>query len=92
MAASEILAVGTTAANSADVPLAAGAELSVCLKDAAGPTIGPRALVHILRKDDAGQYFRIAQLSTSAPGIVIQGEGTYRFSRVAGTSCGVFSG
>lgn len=92
MAIAEILSVGTTAANSGDVVVAAGAPLTVCLKDAAGPRVGAGALVHILLKDDAGQYFRVGQLSTERSAAVIDGAGTYRFSRIAGTSCGVFQG
>lgn len=89
--ATEILAVGTSAANSSDVVVATGNQLTVCLKDAAGPVVGGGAVVHILAKDDAGQYFRVDTLATSKPALVITGAGTYRFSRLAGTSCGVFS-
>lgn len=92
----QILAVGTTAADSSDVVVSDGSSLTVCLKDAAGPIAGSGAaagaLVHILLKDDAGQYFRVEQLSTSRPALVIRAAGTYRFSRIAGVSCGVFSG
>jgi hypothetical protein len=91
MAITQILAVNTTAADSADV-VVAGTPLTVSLKDAAGPRIAANALVHISIKDDAGQYFRVGQLNTDKPVAVIDGPGTYRFSRVAGTSCGVFSG
>jgi len=90
--ATEILAVGTTAANSADVTIAAGATLTVCLKDAAGAVIGNAAKVEIQLKDDAGEYFTVATLTGGRPSIVIVGAGTYRFSRHAGISCGVFSG
>ncbi|MEP6827933.1 MAG: hypothetical protein ABJA10_07645 [Aestuariivirga sp.] len=95
----QILAVGTTAADSADVVVAAGTPLTVALKDAAGPVVGVSndlsapALVQMKLKDDAGQYFLIDTLnSKSRPAIVIFGPGTYQFSRIAGTSCGVFSG
>jgi hypothetical protein len=91
MAAAELLAVGTTTANSSDVVVAAGAQLSVCLKDAAGPAVLGGALVHISLKDDAGQYFRIGVLRSADPAVILAGAGTYRFSRVAGVSCGVFS-
>lgn len=90
--ATQILAAGTTAANSADVVVAAGTPLTVCLKDAAGPAVEPGAMVNILLKDDAGQYFRVAHLDRGRPALIIDGAGTYRFSRVAGVSCGVFSG
>jgi hypothetical protein len=90
----QILAVGDTAADSADVVIAAGASLTVALKDAAGPRVAegdPGAMVHISLKDDAGQYFRVDQLTGERPALVLAAAGTYRFSRVAGVSCGVFS-
>lgn len=87
----QILAAGTTAADSADVVVAAGTPLTVCLKDAAGPYISSQARVEIKVKDDAGQYFYVDVLSGGKPALVISGPGTYRFSRIAGASCGVFS-
>lgn len=91
MAAANIITTGTTAVDSADVVVTT-TPLTVCLKDAAGPVIAGGALVYILLKDDTGQYFQFAQLDRSQPALVLSGAGTYRFSRVAGTSCGVFSG
>jgi len=89
--ATEILAVGTTASNSSDVVVQDGESLTVCLKDVAGPNVAGGALVHVLLKDDAGQYFRIDALASGKIALVIVAPGTYRFSRVAGVSCGVFS-
>ncbi|MEY9466302.1 hypothetical protein ABH973_006715 [Bradyrhizobium ottawaense] len=88
----QILATNTTAADSADVVVAAGTPLTVCLKDAAGALVGAGARVDILLKDDAGQYFLVDSLSSQKLAVVITGPGTYRFSRPAGVSCGVFSG
>lgn len=88
----EILAIGTSAANSSDVVVAAGASLTVCLKDAAGPDLGRSVQVDILLKDDAGQYFPVDSLNIKRPALMLVAAGTYRFSRVAGDSCGVFSG
>ena len=90
--ATQILAVGTTAADSTDVVVSAGSTLAVCLKDAAGSTVDNAARVEIQLKDDAGQYFTVATLTGGRPALVIAGAGTYRFSRFAGASCGVFSG
>lgn len=90
--ATEILAVGTTAVDSADVVVAAGTPLTVGLKDAAGPDISDTAIVYISLKDDAGQYFRVDALTPAKPALIIYGAGTYRFSRLAGVACGVFSG
>lgn len=89
--ATEVLAIGTTAANSSDVTVAVGAPLTVCLKDAAGATVAAGARVDILLKDDAGQYFLVAGLTSGRPALVLDGAGVYRFTRVVGTSCGVFS-
>ncbi len=88
----QILAAGTTATDSSDVVVAAGTPLTVALKDAAGPLVGTGARVEIKIKDDAGQYFYVDTLSDRRPSLVIYGPGTYRFSRIAGVSCGVFSG
>jgi hypothetical protein len=90
MAASELLAIGSTAAASGDVTVASGDQLTVCLKDAAGPNVGA-VRVDLQLKDDAGQYFTVTTLTSAKPAMVIVGAGVYRFSRVAGT-CGVFSG
>lgn len=87
----QILAVNTTAADSADVVVAANEELTVALKDAAGPTIDQNAIVDVKLKDDAGLYFRVTTLEHDKPALVITA-GTWRFSRRAGGSCGVFSG
>jgi hypothetical protein len=92
MAAAEILAINTTAANSTDQTVAAGDQLTVCLKDAAGPAVGSGARVDILLKDDSGQYFAVGSLTGGKPAVVITGAGVYRFTRFAGVSCGVFSG
>ena len=89
--ATTILSVGTTAANSADVVVEAGTPLTVALKTAAGPNIATSAQVDILLKDDAGQYFRVDSLTGAKRAVVINGAGTYRFSRKAGEACGVFS-
>lgn len=89
----EILATASTAANSADVVVSAGTPLTVCLKDAAGPDVTQYAAVDILLKGDNGEYFKVDSLSAKdKPALMIVAPGTYRFSRIAGVSCGVFSG
>lgn len=90
---SEILAVGTTAANSTDQVVSAGTPLTVCLKDSAGPSSGNNAEVEILLKADNAEYFKVASLTSREPALMIVAPGTYRFSRIAGRdACGVFSG
>jgi len=88
----QILAIGTTNASSTDVVVAAGTPLTVCLKDGAGPIVDGGARVQIQLKADSGEYFTVDTLSQAKPAVMIQAPGTYRFSRKAGTSCGVFSG
>lgn len=91
MAAAEILAIGTTALDSSDVTIDAGATLTVCLKDAAGPSVPNGAKVEIKIKGDNSEYYTIATLTGGRPALVITGAGIYRFSRPVGVSCGVFS-
>lgn len=91
MAAANVLTVGDTAADSSDQTVAAGTPVLYCLKDASGPTVPAGARVNVLVKDDAGEYFSYAALTKSSPNLLIEAPGTYRFSRPAGISCGVFS-
>jgi hypothetical protein len=89
--ATEVLAIGTGATSSADVTLASGAQMTVALKDVAGPEVfGGRVKVQL--KADNNEYFDVDELT--APGrhaLVIIGAGTYRFTRILESpSCGVF--
>lgn len=92
----EILAVGTTFLESDDVPVDAGDELVVCLKDATGNLVASTARVNVLIKDDDGAYFLVGSLVGGDPdkmSAVLAGGATYRFTRPAGVgSCGLFSG
>lgn len=87
----QILAIGSGAADSTDQVVSAGTPLTVCLNDTDGPSVGDRAFVDILLKDGSGQYFLIDTLTALQPALMIVAAGTYRFSRRAGVSCGVFS-
>jgi hypothetical protein len=87
----QILTVGTGAADSSDVVVADGAELTVALNDAAGPSAaGDGGTVYVKLKDPAGQYFTVDVLGAEKPALVI-GSGTWRFTRFGSASCGVFS-
>lgn len=88
----ELLAIGTNEFSSADQVVAAGGTLTVALKDAAGPEVDGSPIVLIQLKDNAGQYFTVDTLSWQKRAVVIVAPGTYRFTRQAGSSCGVFSG
>jgi len=85
--ATEILPTADTAANSADLVVEAGIPVTVALKGVGGRA----AFVLILLKDDAGVYHQMAELSVDHRATVITAPGTYRFTRVAGDACGVFS-
>lgn len=90
---SEILAIGTGAANSADQVVTAGTPVTFCLKDAAGPGLGQNVQVDILLKGDNGEYFQVDSLDARKKAVMVVAAGTYRFSRTAASdSCGVFSG
>jgi hypothetical protein len=85
--ATELLAVGSTAANSADLVVASGSTVTVGMK---GATSG-EARVRVQLKDDAGAYIDVSELTPFRPATAITAPGTYRFARVAGATCGVFS-
>lgn len=87
MAAANLIANGTTAATSSDIVLADGASILISLKAAADG-----AEVHIELKDDAGNYNSVGRILASDPAKKVEGPGTYRARRIAGASCGVFSG
>lgn len=89
--ATNILTVGDTAENSSDVVVVAGTPLTACLKYTGAQT-DDGAIVDILLKDDAGAYWPIGKLTAYSPSTIITGPGSYRFSRRAGASCGVFGG
>lgn len=81
--ATNILSTASTAADSADQTFTA--ETLVSLK---GVAHGARVVVHL--KDDGAGYNVVAELThMKASGVLPAG--TYRFTRVAGAACGVFS-
>jgi hypothetical protein len=93
MAIAQVLAVGVTAADSADVVVAANTTLSVALKNTSGAAPGVDARILVKRKDDAGAYNVVDELHANRRQASF-GEGTYRFSRLAAAngSCGLISG
>lgn len=84
--ATQLLAAGTTAADSADVTVVAGTPITVALKAAADG-----AEVAVKLKDDGAAYNIVGRLTSAQPALMVSAPGTYRFSRIAGASCGVFS-
>ena len=83
----QLLATGSTAADSADLPVTAGSPVTVGIKG----TVDAQARVRITLKDDAGGYTDVGELTPFRPALAISAPGTYRFTRVAGSTCGVFS-
>lgn len=81
-----LLAVGTTAASSADFTLT-GESSSLFLVSTAALPSGSSATIEV--KSAAGVYYPIGALSVSTPLQVLSGPGTYRVSRPAGPDCGV---
>lgn len=106
MAAAEVLAPGSTAANSSDIVVAT--QLKVSLKgsaDGVGP--GELAQVVIELKDEDGLYWPVAALCGCGPlSVLLEAAGTYRARRIAARdatngsfaypaamfNCGVFTG
>lgn len=87
MAASELLAAGSTAVSSLDLVVEAGEVVTVALKAA---DWGAEVVIEL--KDDGGGYNNIGMLSTFDPRrvVAITAPGTYRFTRQPGKTCGVF--
>lgn len=86
MAAAQILAAGTGAADSTDQTVTSN--LTVGLKG----TVDGQSEVIIKIKDDGGAWIEVDRLNQSRRTLLIQAPGTYRFSRAASaTSYGVFS-
>ena len=81
-----LLAVGTTAATSADFTLT-GESTSLFLVATAGLESGSAASVDV--KGANGVYYPIGALTLMAPFLVLSSPGTFRVSRGAGVSVGV---
>lgn len=81
----ELIAAGTTDANSADIVLADGASSTVFLKSGTGGPIvaGARAAIQIKSSDS--YYFTVGTLDRDAPAKALLGPATFRIVRVANT-------
>ena len=93
--ATEILAIGSTAAQSTDQTLAAGATATLVLKSAAG-TPAMSAFVGVELKTSSGTYVHVGLLTLNQrdPQVAatLQGPCVFRVSRQAlsaGNACGV---
>jgi hypothetical protein len=90
--ATELLAIGTAAAVSADFDLVDGDRAHLFLKDDLGPRVPVDAVVKVQIKSVGGQYFDVAQLGLTSPTTVLDAAGTYRLSRAEGSAVGVDRG
>lgn len=88
--ATQLLDAGSSAASSEDLVVENGTPVTVALNDTDG-IVGLGSAVAIQIKDPDGVYFEIGRLTESNPCTVIAAAGTYRFTRIKGDSCGVFS-
>lgn len=79
----ELIASGTAEADSADFTLAAGEQVTLFLKDAAGTTVNPHGVAQVHIKSADGEYFMIGKIDTSQPAAVLSAPGTYRVRRLA---------
>lgn len=86
MAAAEILATGSTAAQSSDIVVTDGTAVTVLIK---GNTVYVE--LAILVKNAAGSYVPTGKKLTSAEVRCLQAPGTYRLARAEGVTCGADS-
>ncbi|WP_375597579.1 hypothetical protein [Devosia sp. Naph2] len=86
--ATQLLAAGTTAANSSSFTLADGESASVAMKGAL-----QSASIIVEMQDDAAAWNAVGYLTAAEPGKIITGPGTFRVRRQANSpSVGVFRG
>lgn len=84
--ATQLLATGSTAADSSELTVAAGTPVTVSIKGDVSPVE-----VQIKLKDDAGGFRTVGYLTSGRPALCVSAPGVYKFTRAAGQTCGVFS-
>lgn len=82
----ELIAAGTTEADSADFTLASGDQATLFLKDAAGPQVAGDAAAIVQIKSAAGEYFSAGVIDAAVPAKVLSAPGTYRVKRLAASA------
>lgn len=91
MAQNTVLAAGLTDASSSDIVVAAGAAVTAGLFVASGEL--PANVSMAVMLDSPGADITVANLTTTAPAIVLAGPGTFRIvrtvSRLLGATTGV---
>lgn len=78
----ELIASGTTEADSADFTLTAGTSATLYLKDAAGSSVPPLSTAEVQIKSGT-EYFTVGTLNIRAPAQVLTAVGTFRVRRMA---------
>lgn len=89
--ATQLLAIGTTAASSSDLTVVAGTPVAVSLKGTGGGPVAFGARVQVELKDDGNNYIPVDELTFAKPSLALSIAGVYRFTRISAVSCGVFS-
>lgn len=82
----ELIATGTTAADSADFELSDGESTTLFLKKATSGSVDVSAFAEVQIKDAGGAYHPVTGLSFHQPSIVLAAPGTYRVSRPASST------
>lgn len=82
----ELIAAGTTEVDSADFTLTSGDQVTLFLKDAAGPTVGNDAIALVQIKSAGGEYFIVGRVDFETPAKVLAAPGTYRVKRLAASA------
>lgn len=79
----QLIAPSTAAATSADFTVASGSSATLSLSFSGLEAISPMAVADIQRKDSAGNYANIGQLSGGNPSMVLIAAGTFRVRKWA---------
>jgi len=79
----ELIASGTTEANSSDIVIADGESTTLFLKSGTGGPIVNGAMASVQIKSSGAHYFTIGSLDHYNPAKVIQAPGTFRVVRHA---------
>lgn len=91
MAQTVQLAVGTTIAQSSDIPIAAGAEAVVGIYAGTGTKLDGQALAYVFQKTP-GEANLVATLDSSNPSTIVRGANTVYVQRARALAAfGVFS-
>lgn len=77
----ELIASGTTEANSADFTLAAGSSTTLYLKRTSGPGL-PADAEALVQIKSGTEYFTVGRLTSAAPAQVLSATGTFRVKRM----------